>query len=218
MRILGLQLQTPDVAAQLDFYHGVFGLHVSESSEHKILLQAGATKLSFVRSHHILNGIYHFAFTIPENKFSEAVGWLRQRMPLISDASGRDTFHSDAWNADMVYLYDPAGNVVEFIARHTLPSSTDHVFSGQRVLCISEIGVASGDVRAEAKALARRAMTSIYSGAESDEFAAVGDETGLLIVVRRGRIWFPDTGQAAEPVPIAVIVETEEGPRRFDFT
>jgi hypothetical protein len=45
---------------------------------------------------------------------------------------------------------------------------------------------------------------SVYDGAGSDTFTAVGDEDGLFIVVKRGRIWYPETGVAADVYPVAV--------------
>ena len=38
-------------------------------------------------------------------------------------------------------------------------------------------------------------------------FTPVGDEQGLFVVVKRGRMWFPDTGKAAELLPITVTTQ-----------
>lgn len=51
----------------------------------------------------------------------------------------------------------------------------------------------------------------IYDGAGSDTFTALGDEHGLFIIVKRGRIWFPDTGIPAELVPLKVAVSVDGG-------
>jgi hypothetical protein len=45
---------------------------------------------------------------------------------------------------------------------------------------------------------------SIYDGQGSDTFSAVGDELGLLIVVKQGRNWYPETGILAGLHPVTV--------------
>ena len=35
---------------------------------------------------------------------------------------------------------------------------------------------------------------TVYDGEGGDMFTAVGDELGLFIVVKQGRIWYPETG------------------------
>lgn len=54
---------------------------------------------------------------------------------------------------------------------------------------------------------------SPYGGPGSETFTAVGDEHGLFIVVKRGRIWFPDTGKGAGMAPLEVEVSTGGGAR-----
>jgi hypothetical protein len=50
----------------------------------------------------------------------------------------------------------------------------------------------------------------VYRSSHSAEFAAMGDGHGLLILVKRGRVWFPETGVAADTYPVSVVVS---GPR-----
>jgi hypothetical protein len=83
-------------------------------------------------------------------------------------------------------------------------------FDERSILSISEIGLASDDVIATVAQLQGAAMP-IYDGAGSDTFAAVGDEHGLLIVVSRGRIWFPETGTPADLVPLKAVVSLGSG-------
>ena len=218
VRIGRLHIETPEVSLLRGFYHGVFGFPIHEESPEKLTLRAGNTAFVIARARHLLEGVYHFAFNIPENQFDEAVQWLRERVMLIADDGGEDTFHHDSWNADSVYFHDPAGNIVEFIARHDLDCASDHPFSGQRVLGVSEIGIASNDVVHETASLRDRTMAPIYKETQSETFTAIGDETGLLIVVKRGRVWFPDTGKRADPMPLSVAVATDDGPVQLDFT
>ncbi len=46
----------------------------------------------------------------------------------------------------------------------------------------------------------------LYKG-QTDTFTALGDENGLLIVVKTGREWYPNTGQTAMDSALEVIFE-----------
>jgi hypothetical protein len=52
------------------------------------------------------------------------------------------------------------------------------------------------DVRATAQMLRKRLGIAPFRDSEGELFTALGTETGLLIVVRRGREWYPSTGVA----------------------
>jgi catechol-2,3-dioxygenase len=162
-------------------------------------------------------GVYHVAFNVPENQFAEAKLWLAARAPLIRDHAGREEFHFAGWKAHAVYCYDPAGNIIELIARHTLSNATDQPFTAASLLEISEIGLAVADVPAMVARLQAELGAAVYAGAGSADFTAVGDEHGLLIVVRQGRVWFAtsaDSGGAAETLPLSVTLTDAAGRRR----
>src|SRR5262249_11124640 len=182
---------------QRDFYRNVLKLPLSTTSDQQFTVQAGTTQLTFSQAP--IAGVYHFAFDIPENQIAAAREWLH--VPLIKANDGRDEFFSENWNADNIYFYDPAGNILELIARHTLPNASTEPFSEKSLLNISEIGVATADVRAftESSGLP-------HYGSSVAEFAPMGDEHGLLIVVKIGRIWFPDTGKPALEIPLRAVI------------
>ena len=207
MHIFNLKLLAANIKAQEEFYTKVFNFPLLESSTEKIEFQVGSSRLTFLQALAFETGPYHFAFNIPENHFDEATEWIRQYVPLIPDATGIDTFYSESWDAHMLYFYDPAGNIVELIARHTLPSTSQQAFSRESILCVSEIGIATDDVNAEVALIVERSKISVYRGAGSENFSALGDENGLFVVVKQGRIWFPETGKAANPLPITVITK-----------
>ncbi|HEX8600653.1 MAG TPA: hypothetical protein VF952_19320 [Chloroflexia bacterium] len=204
MKIDRLELQANDLLAQHHFYRDVLQLPAVATSE-TLQVQVGSSLLTFTQSTGTHSQVYHFAFNIPENRFEEAKAWIAGRTPLITSSSGEDTFDFVNWNAHSCYFRDPAGNILEFIARHGLPNASDVHFDARSILSISEIGIASDDVVATVEQLQRTGMP-VYDGAGSDTFAAVGDEHGLLIVVKRGRIWFPDTGTPADLFPLKVEV------------
>ncbi|MEO6456896.1 MAG: hypothetical protein ABIO92_01275, partial [Chloroflexia bacterium] len=209
MRIDRLDLLTNDLAAQRKFYASELPLPILEASGAVLSLQAGRSLLTFRQAPEDWNGFYHFAFNIPEDQFQEAKEWLSRRVMPIKDAKGKDEFPSKEWNAHSVYFYDPAGNILEFIARHTLDEHLERPFGERNILSISEIGLVSDDVPGTVRRLQSEMNINTYSGPGSDTFTAVGDEHGLFIVVKRGRIWFPDTGKPAVLAPLGVEITSD---------
>lgn len=212
MHVLDLQLATPILAQQHTFYAEVLGLPVLRTTPDSVTFQVGTSRLSFTEAKQPLPGIYHFAFTIPENQIDVATDWLRQRVPLLADSSGTNLFYSENWNAHNVYFYDPAGNVLELIARHELSDASELPFSATSLLNISEIGIAAENVPEQIAAIQAEVDAPVYRGPGSDTFSSIGDAHGLFIVVQRGRIWYPDTGKPAEHLPITVIIDDGSHP------
>jgi len=91
------------------------------------------------------------------------------------------------WNAHSVFFFDPAGNVVEYIARHDLKNGMTGDFSSHDILYASEIAFVSDDVPALSAEIKKTIGVSQYRGGD-EQFMALGDEHGLLLVMKRGRI------------------------------
>lgn len=208
MRILELALEARDPVEQAAFYGEVLGLPVEEGQAGSVVLRAGATRLTFLPARLPGSYAYHFAFNIPPGKFATAAEWLADRGVALLALDGRDRFHSESWNADLLYFRDPAGNVVEFIARYDLPDGATGAFSPADVLGVSEIGLAVPDVPKAVADLRRTFGLPVYKDG-SDTFAPLGDEWGLLIVVREGRPWFP-TDTPALPLLTRMVLEGKE--------
>lgn len=223
MRILELTLHGIDLNAMRQFYVGVLGLRELEPPETgRLAVIAGRTRLFFVPAPRGTQPRYHFAFDVMPGRFEAAVRWLRERRGLLANTTGEDRFHSDRWNVDNVYFSDPQGNILELIARHDAGrgpngGEDDRPFSANEIVAVTEIGLAADSVANAAGALAERLPgLSPYPDPEAapgDDFAAMGDVNGLLIVVRRRRIWFPETGVPAELLPLDVLVELDTGRR-----
>lgn len=213
MNIHELTLATTNVAALSHFYTQVLGLPTLKTTTEWLAVQVGTTSLTFVQAQRSTQPYYHVAFNIPAQSFAAAETWLRTRVPLLADQHGTDVFHSTSWNATMLYFLDPAGNILELIARHSLTTAFQPPFGPEHMLCVSEIGVVTEDVDATAQALAEIGLAE-YRGPGSDTFNAIGNEQGLCIVVRHGRVWFPDTGQPAVFAPLDMLVSVVlDGPR-----
>ena len=200
MKIKSLKLWATDLDTLAAFYRDTLGLIVSARAG-RFEAYVGYTRLAFHQAEADENQAkyraYHFAINIPENQFAEGKAWLAQRVPLIQDRDNTSTFDFLSWNAHACYCYDPAGNILELIARHSLDCAAAQPFSARSLLGVSEIGLITDDVRGSANQLCQKFGLGVYDGAGSEAFAAVGDEHGLFIVVKRGREWFPDTGKLA---------------------
>ena len=126
MSIDELNLFATDLGALREFYEGVLGLPIVEHDDGTLAIQADMSRLIFRQAPEGWNGEYHFAFDIPENRFQDAKAWLSERVPLLRDAEGNDEFDFESWNAHAIYFFDPAENIVEFIARHLLTRHGHH--------------------------------------------------------------------------------------------
>jgi catechol-2,3-dioxygenase len=196
VRILALRLPTRRPHELRRFYAEELGL-----PRHGYDVHGGGTTLTFVGGQP--RSPFHFAFNIPENRLDDAKAWLEPRVRLLA-RDGTDTFNFEFWDAHAVYFNDPAGNVVELIARHRLASASDARFDGGSLLEVSELGLPTPDVAGTVEFLERELGVPVFSG-DRTTFAAVGDERGLFIVVPEGRPWFP-TDVAAWPSRLDVAV------------
>ncbi len=206
MNITRLELLSLDLQAQRDFYENSLELPVELSSS-SLEVKAGKTDIVFLQASPGFEGAYHFAFNIPENQIHAAKEWISSRVPLLRDESGNDEFDSKSWNSDSIYFKDPAGNVLEFIARHNLKNPMDGSFDSRQILNVSEIGLPSDGVMGLANELCTRLGLSVFMQQPNESFTPVGDDHGLFILPARDRIWKPDSGVPARLLPVKVRVE-----------
>lgn len=161
----------------------------------RLSIDVGQTRITFLNAAaNFAEPFYHFAFNVPENKLLDAHRWLSQRTALIPIPQNLrdsnypdDVVHYRHWNAHSLFFFDPAGNVVEFIARHDLDNAAQGRFSSDDILYASEIAFVVDDVAVMQSALAKTTGFLQYKGA-SDAFAAIGDENGLILLMKRGRM------------------------------
>lgn len=172
------------------FYGQLLELPVLNQSEKKCAFQVGGSILSFELCNAPVGEepFYHFAFNIPENKIREAEAWQLERTPLIEppvrlkdlEYYSNNVVHFSHWNAHSIFFYDPAGNIVEYIARHSLNNSSNQSFSSKYFLCISEIGLVVDSVNNTGKQVAKHFDLNQYNSS-SETFKALGDEQGLIL-------------------------------------
>jgi catechol 2,3-dioxygenase-like lactoylglutathione lyase family enzyme len=194
-RLQNLELLTAAPLAKMkEFYHDVLGFRILDQQPHRLQIAAGLTRLCFAPAQPAEGQpFYHFAFNIPENKIVAARNWQKERTELLPiPANLRDPAYPDDvvdyrhWNAHSIFFFDPAGNVVEYIARHDLSNTAPGPFQSRDILYASEIGLIVDDVAHAASALKRIVGAGQYRGGDS-QFVALGNELGLLLVMKRGR-------------------------------
>ena len=201
MRIAEIQLETHLIGELKRFYTEVLGLELVESRKRHFTIAAGDSQIRFAQASKDEEPFYHFAFSIPNNQMQQAKKWLQNRVDLIQK-DGKTDFRFENWNADAIYFYDPAGNIVEFIAHHNLSNASEKPFSGRSILSVCEIGYPAENVRLFSDCIKEELNVGLWDGDEQN-FAAVGDEEGLFIIVPVDRPWFP-VGKKAKEYPVAV--------------
>jgi len=200
--IAELQLQTRRIDKLHKFYGMVLGLPTQRDSR-QLTITAGSTRIVF-SSVDEGEPFYHFAFNIPENKLEAARQWQKQRTKLVRKGKS-EVVHFSKWNAHSVFFRDPAGNLLEYIARHDLDNSAKGVFSPADILYASEIGLVVDDVSKTVAAARTELHLDIYRD-NSANFASIGDEHSLLVVVKRDRKWFPARQRPAKVFPLAATI------------
>jgi catechol 2,3-dioxygenase-like lactoylglutathione lyase family enzyme len=208
MRFRHVTLATADPATLRPFYAEMLGLPVSDTTD-GFVVAIGSSAMEFRRATADTEPTYHVAFSVPGGSIGTAAEWLAARTDLRTD-DGRTRFRYESLGATAVYAADPAGNVLELLARDERAGFDDE-FGPDSLLDIAEIGVVVDDVPAVAGALA--SMFDLDGPSEA-EFAYLGDD-GAFVLATPGRHWIP-TEQPAVPAPLTVVATGGEGAVSFD--
>lgn len=214
MRIIRLDLFSKNLDAQARFYAEKLGLLVSRDSDGRVVVKAGATELVFKKAGSDFAGFVHLAFNIPENKLEDAHAWLDARTTLIPNKNWQEIFFFERWNTHAMYCYDAAGNILEFAARHNLKNPSAEAFGSAHILCVSEIGLVTDDVLVLTSRFVSKLGLSSFQETVNSNFVALGDDNGLILLARKGREWYPNTGKYAVFTPLKMRVEV--GGKVFD--
>ncbi|MGG0741521.1 VOC family protein [Niallia taxi] len=140
MEIKSLRISSNKLLETKIFYTKTLGFTLVNEDEYSFQIRVGSSKLTFTNQDSNNDPFYHFAFNIPSNKYSEAKQWTKDRVNLLIE-NGEDEVDFSHLPARAFYFYDPSGNIVEFIARYGINQESEHPFTPDGILNISEIGL-----------------------------------------------------------------------------
>ena len=196
MDILEIEILSDNIDETIKFYSELLGFKILHVDGNTISFAVGKSVLTFIKSDN-LNPKYHFAFNIPCNKIDDAILWTYSKTPLIKITNDKIIADFDNWNANAIYFYDNNGNILEFIARHDLNNASENTFDISSIESISEIGIVAENALELADKLINENKLSLFAkGSKSEAFSALGDDNGLLVIVKSHRNWYPTNLQA----------------------
>jgi len=198
------------------FWETLLGFTVVDSpSLGQYTLQVGNTLLTF-RPSNLPPDLeatffpqYHFTISIPTNQIEACLDWILSRkainpdtneevtIPLWKDyLNGAEIVRRNLYNSQSVFIKDPAGNVVELLARHDKPEIQDGAFNKDMFIGISEVGIVTRDIRKTA-ALLKDTFGADEVQGSSNSFKPIGGATGLLQLIVPGKPWVPTDNELA---------------------
>ncbi len=201
MLIHALKLYTHKLDELKNFYSQVLGVKLYDLTKDKFTMEVGQTILTFIESSR--ETYYHFAINIPSFQIQAAYEWLKGKTTILP-FKGREIVDFKDWNAEAIYFYDPAGNIVELIARKNLQIESITPFSPSAFLNVSEMGLPVKSVKEASGLLNKECGLEKYSG-DFNRFCALGEETGLFIIIDyQQKDWIPN-GDKALPFPFEIL-------------
>ena len=191
MEIQRLTLQTDQLKIMKDFYTQGLGFSLHGESQESFQIKTGTSVLEFTDQHAEGRPFYHYALNIPSNQFQAAKEWLKGKTTLLLE-DGEDEADFSFWPAHSCYFEDPAGNIVELVARYKENPINESAFSVNSVLNISEIGL----VVKNAKRVGEQLEAIGIGTSDGDPIAASSlnfmqdDKNGVFILLTNtGRRW-----------------------------
>lgn len=204
MYIKELILKTASLHRTRLFYHKTLELEIIEETDESISFKAGKTILKFEEVQG-MKPVYHFAFNIVNNKFSDSFEWMDNKLDILPNEDGMLITGYNNWNAQSFYFYDNNHNILEFIVRFDLPYHSTEEFSSDCITEISEIGLVVNNVQEKALELHERNKIPYFKyGPTLHDFIAMGDNNGLILISAPKRAWVP-TNKLAQSFPVTVI-------------
>ena len=192
MTLNEIELKTIDIKPIKEFYANVLELPTTQSDNKSIRIKIGTSYLKFIEDSKNPSPAYHLAFNIPENKLQEAIEWSADKFEFVKKENEVLITNFENWNANSVYFYDADGNILEFIARHDLDNATTTQFNSNQILNISEFGIVKDRPDIFGKYLIDTYGLHLFEkNHNSETFTVLGDDNGLLIIVKTNRNWYP---------------------------
>jgi len=207
MLIKELTLLTNDITETKNFYHHLMEFPVLEETKEKISFSIGNSILSFQQKGKYKAPFYHVAFSIPNNKLTEALEWVSKRTSILPYSENEIIADFIGWNAKAFYFHDAQENILEFITHFDLNTQEKNKFTSVSIQSICEIGIVTDDVPATCKEIIEQYHIPHFSkGPLLKDFAVMGDTNGLLIISKTNRGWLP-TQRLSQKFPLSFSIE-----------
>lgn len=208
MNIKKLTLKTNDFNYTTGFYQRLFNVDPDFRSESAVGFQVGETVLIFELSD-IVNPVYHFAIDIPCNQLHGAFEFVSNCATVLPVNEDQYFAGFKNWNAKSFYFFDNNGNILEYICRYDRQIDLPGEFNGQQLIAISEAGIpAESTPELMAEIMEFYPIVPYEKQPPLENFAALGDVNGLLILSNIGRAWYP-TQIPAAVFPMKIVFEVD---------
>ena len=210
MEIKKLTLQTDKLNIMKYFYTQVLAFPLYDEHHDCFQIKAGSSIIEFTDKDVAGRPYYHFALNIPSNQFREAKEWLKGKLTLLVE-DGKDEADFSFWPAHSCYFEDPAGNIVELVARYKENPINESAFSVNSVLNISEIGLVVKDAKRVGEQL--EAIGILESDGDpisnsSLNFMQENKNGVFILLTNTGRRWlFSD--KKSEIFPLKITLEKD---------
>ncbi|MYL35650.1 hypothetical protein GLW08_16510 [Pontibacillus yanchengensis] len=207
MEISQVILKTKDLESMKEFYTEILAMSLTEHNKDSFQIAVGSSQLKFSSRDVEGDPFYHFAFNIPSNQFKEAKTWIRNKVSLNYE-DGEDEAEFSHLPAQSFYFYDPAGNIVEFISRHSIANNKVHPFSPNSIQNISEISLTVEDpikIGYKLLAIGIKERDNYELSESSLNFMGDNSTGSYLLLIKPGRRWiFSDKISVIHPIYIKV--------------
>jgi len=210
MRINEIELYIPNYEETVSFYKNVLMFECLTETAETTNFRVG-NSIFTLHKEETHTYYYHVAFNIPPNLFYSAKQWVQEKIQLSTE-DGEDEAHFSTSKAKSFYFEDPAGNIVEYIARYeTTPEALEQEFNPHHVLEISEIGLPTTNVakcveELQSLGIQRKSNTPIVNNTLT--FLGEYEDGVYIIAVPIGRRWiFSDKLSITTPI----IIHTNHG-------
>ncbi|HWI48273.1 MAG TPA: VOC family protein [Rummeliibacillus sp.] len=212
MNIEKVSLQISNFEQTVNFYRDKLQLRILSFNNHCAAFQIGESILELNKDPEENAYYSHFAFNIHANLFKEAKEWLSKRVTLLLEDDMDEIDFDGKTQANACYFEDPAGNIIEFIARRiTSPKSDDKEFTTDNILSISEISLTTSNVLETAEQLNKMDIPIREDGTiekMSLNFLGEYDDGAFILLGPIGRRWLFSTKNAIQS---PVIIQTNKG-------
>lgn len=188
-----IELLSFDQAKQEEFYQDLIGFDI-QSVDDGFSMPCGMTKLIFRKTDERDN-FYHFAFLICEAHFKDCMQFIKQKgiKLLPNEKSGDEISYWRDNTGRSFYFFDKDNNIVEIITRPSLGYTSSNPWSPNEIIKINEIGTPVEHTLDTCDELLKNypfIWPEFYKKSFSDEFCWFGDYEGVMLIVKRGRIWY----------------------------